>query len=207
MVAALNAALAAYVEHGWGVQSRLELQFEKLYARLLLPAMRHGPEGARKRYVGVRAGAPADAVEFVGMEVVRRDWTELAKQVQRELYRRLFAGAPVADYLQEVVRALRAGKLDDQLVYRKGLRKALSSYTANTPPHVAAARKSRVAPGRVVAYVMTIRGPEPLDTLEAPPDREHYLERQVRPVAEPVLQTLGLDFDAVIGDATQLALF
>ena len=149
----------------------------------------------------------APAVEFVGMEVVRRDWTELAKQVQRELYRRLFAGAPVADYLQEVVRALRAGELDDQLVYRKGLRKALSSYTVNTPPHVAAARKSRVAPGRVVAYVMTVRGPEPLDALEAPPDREHYLERQVRPVAEPVLQTLGLDFDAVIGDATQLALF
>jgi DNA polymerase-2 len=207
MVAALNAALAVYVEQGWGVRSRLELQFEKLYARLLLPAMRHGPEGARKRYVGVRAGAPADAVEFVGMEVVRRDWTELAKQVQRELYRRLFAGAPVADYLQDVVRALRAGELDDQLVYRKGLRKALSSYTANTPPHVAAARKSRAAPGRVVAYVMTVRGPEPLDALEAPPDREHYLERQVRPVAEPVLHTLGLDFDVVIGDATQLALF
>jgi DNA polymerase-2 len=207
MVATLNEELANYLLTTWGVQSRLELQFEKLYVRLLLPAMRHGPEGARKRYVGLRAGAAADAVEFVGMEVVRRDWTDLAKQVQRELYRRLFAGAPVADYLQSVVRALRAGELDDQLVYRKGLRKALSSYTANTPPHVAAARKSRRAPQRVVAYVMTTRGPEPLDALEAPPDREHYLERQVRPVAEPVLHTLGLDFDEVIGAATQLALF
>jgi DNA polymerase-2 len=207
MVAALNEELAIYLLATWGVQSRLELQFEKLYARLLLPAMRHGPEGARKRYAGLRAGAAADAVEFVGMEVVRRDWTDLAKHVQRELYRRLFAGAPVADYLCSVVRALRAGELDDQLVYRKGLRKALSSYTANTPPHVAAARKSRNAPQRVVAYVMTTRGPEPLDALEAPPDREHYLERQVRPVAEPVLHTLGLDFDEVIGAATQLALF
>lgn len=207
MVATLNEELATYLVAAWAVQSRLELQFEKLYARLLLPAMRHGPEGARKRYAGVRAGAADDAVEFVGMEVVRRDWTDLAKQVQRELYRRLFAGAPVGDYLQSVVRALRAGELDDQLVYRKGLRKALSSYTANTPPHVAAARKSRAAPQRVVAYVMTTRGPEPLDALESPPDREHYLERQVRPVAEPVLHTLGLDFDAVIGAATQLALF
>ena len=39
-----------------------------------------------------------DDVEFVGMEVVRRDWTELAKDVQRELYARLFAGALVEDY-------------------------------------------------------------------------------------------------------------
>ena len=29
------------------------------------------------------------------MEVVRRDWTELAKQVQRELYQRLFTDQPV----------------------------------------------------------------------------------------------------------------
>jgi DNA polymerase II len=109
--------------------------------------------------------------------------------------------------LQGLVRALRSGALDGELVYRKGLRKPLSDYTANTPPHVAAARKSRIAPGRVIAYVMTTHGPEPLDALESPPDREHYLDRQVRPVAEPVLQSLGLDFATVIGDATQLALF
>jgi DNA polymerase-2 len=207
LVAELNAELAEYVRQHWRVASRLELQFEKLYAQLLLPAMRHGPEGARKRYAGIRASEPADRVEFVGMEVVRRDWTDLAKNVQRGLYQRLFASEPVEAFLQEIVRALRAGELDDQLVYRKGLRKGLASYTAATPPHVAAARKSTAPPGRVIAYVMTTRGPEPLDARHAPPDREHYLERQVRPVAEPVLQTLGLEFDAVIGDATQLALF
>jgi DNA polymerase-2 len=207
LVAALNAELAHYVQTNWRVASRLELQFEKLYAQLLLPAMRHGPEGARKRYAGIRAGDPADRVEFVGMEVVRRDWTDLAKNVQRGLYQRLFAAEPVEDFLQEIVRALRAGELDDQLVYRKGLRKGLASYTAATPPHVAAARKSRAPPGRVIAYVITTQGPEPLDAQRAPPDREHYLERQVRPVAEPVLQTLGLEFDVVIGAATQLALF
>jgi len=205
LVAACNAALAAYIRDGWQVASRLELQFEKLYAQLLLPAMRHGPEGARKRYVGVRAGA--DAPEFVGMEVVRRDWTDLAKNVQRELYGRLFRGAPVEAYLREVVAGLRAGELDEQLVYRKALRKPLERYVANTPPHVAAARKSPQPPGRLVAYVMTTAGPEPVDARQAPPDREHYLERQIRPVAEPVLATLGLDFDTVIGATAQLPLF
>jgi len=203
----LNADLAAYVRAGWRLVSRLELQFEKLYARLLLPSVRHGPEGARKRYAGIRYGQTTDQVEFVGMEVVRRDWTDLAKNVQRELYRRLFAGEPVDAYLHAVVQALRAGELDGELVYRKGLRKPLASYTANTPPHVAAARKSRSVPGRIVAYVMTSAGPEPLDALTAPVDREHYLLRQIRPVAEPVLLSLGLDFDQVTGDATQLSLF
>jgi DNA polymerase-2 len=207
LVGEINRDLEAYVREGWGVVSALEIEFEKLYTWLILPSVRHGAAGARKRYAGVRHGAPADEVEFVGMEVVRRDWTELAKRVQRELYQRLFGGRAVDAYLQEVVRALREGELDELLVYRKGLRKRLESYTASTPPHVAAARKSANPPGRVIAYVMTVAGPEPLDALTAELDREHYLERQVRPVAEPVLQSLGLDFDQVIGDDRQLGLF
>ncbi len=141
------------------------------------------------------------------MEVVRRDWTELAKRVQRELYRRLFADKPVDEYLRDVVAALRRGELDEWLVYRKGLRKSLDDYTSGTPPHVAAARKSPSPPRRIVAYVMTVAGPEPLDARSAELDREHYLERQIRPVAEPVLTSLGRDFDRVIGDDRQLGLF
>ena len=201
----IDAAVAEHVRAEWGVESRLELEFEKLYTRLFLPSVRHGAAGARKRYAGVVAGA--SEVEFVGMEVVRRDWTELAKAVQRELYARLFGDRPVDEYLSGVVRALRAGELDEDLVYRKGLRKRLAAYDRSNPPHVAAARKSKTAPGRLVSYVITLAGPEPLDNITAELDREHYVEKQVRPVAEPVLDTLGLEFEHVIGDDTQLELF
>ncbi len=201
----LNAAVADHVRERWRVESRLELEFEKVYARLFLPAVRHGAGGARKRYVG--ALEDGQELDFVGMEVVRRDWTELAKTVQRELYARLFKEAPVADYLVDVVSAVRAGEADAALVYRKGLRKRLREYDKNTPPHVAAARKSRSSTGRVVSYVITQAGPEPLDNVTAELDREHYVQKQVRPVAEPVLEALGLHFEQVIGDDTQLALF
>ena len=67
------------------------------------------------------------------MEAVRRNWTELAKDVQRELYKRLFAGEPVEVYLADITTSPRKGELDHKLVYRKGLRKSLASYTANTP--------------------------------------------------------------------------
>ncbi len=200
----LNEAVATYIDREWGVASRLEMEFEKLYAKLFLPSVRHGGGGARKRYAGMIDGE--SEVDFVGMEVVRRDWTDLAKDVQRELYARLFADEPVAEYLEGVAKALRNGDLDEKLIYRKGLRKRPTEYTANTPPHVAAARKSSES-GRVIAYLMTTDGPEPLDAVRHEPDREHYLDKQVRPVAAPVLAALGLEFDRVVGDDKQMALF
>jgi DNA polymerase II len=206
LAAALNADLARYVEERWRVPSRLELKFEKLYLKLFLPHARHSTRGASKRYAGLRYGDGVDQVEFIGMEVVRPDWTALAKEVQRELYRRLFSDQPVDVYLADVVKRVRSGQLDEALVYRKNLRKDTEQYTATTPPHVAAARKSTQASGRLISYVMTVAGPEPLDEIRNPLDREHYVTKQVKPVAEPVLATLGLDFERVIGDLRQLDL-
>ncbi|HET7925197.1 MAG TPA: DNA polymerase domain-containing protein, partial [Rhodanobacteraceae bacterium] len=201
----LNAELEREIADRWRVESKLELEFEKLYVKLFLPHARGSARGASKRYAGLVHGSAE--VEFVGMEVVRRDWTSLAKQVQRELYRRLFANEPVDAYLADIVRQVRSGKLDDALVYRKNLRKSAGDYTAATPPHVAAARKSTQPQGRLISYVMTTAGAEPLDNHQHPLDREHYVEKQVRPVAEPVLETLDLDFERAIGDRRQADLF
>jgi DNA polymerase II len=211
LAAALNVQLARHIQERWGVHSHLELEFEKTYLRLLLPHARHSTRGASKRYAGLVQGGDVPEVEFVGMEVVRSDWTALAKQVQRGLYQRLFTDQPVDVYLSDIVKTVRAGELDKLLVYRKSLRKGADAYTATTPPHVAAARKSPQPVGKalgkkVIEYVMTTGGPEPLDNIQHPPDREHYVAKQIRPVAEPVLATLGLDFDTVVGDGRQAEL-
>jgi DNA polymerase II len=203
----LNRDLSAHIRANWRVESRLELRFEKLFLRLFLPSMRHGTAGARKRYVGlVQERADAEVV-FTGMEAVRRDWTDLAKQVQREIYLRLFMDRPVVAYLREVVKELRAGRLDSMLVYRKAIRKELDDYVASTPPHVAAARKASGRQGSLIAYVMTVQGPEPAGERHSAIDYEHYVEKQVRAVCEPVLALLNLDFSRAIGDDTQLRLF
>jgi DNA polymerase-2 len=206
LAADLNAHLERHVRAGWQVTSRLELKFEKLYLKLLLPRARHSTRGASKRYAGLRH-AGGSGMEFVGMEVVRRDWTPLAKEVQRELYQRLFMGQAVDVYLAEVVRRVRHGAFDGALVYRKNLRKGAEEYTATTPPHVVAARKSRQPPERLVSYVITTAGPEPVDNIQHAIDREHYVLKQVKPVAEPVLAALGLDFERVIGDSRQIELY
>ncbi|HVQ28505.1 MAG TPA: DNA polymerase domain-containing protein, partial [Vicinamibacteria bacterium] len=207
----LTRELGNHIREKWRVESRLELQFERLYLRLFLPAVRHGTAGARKRYVGLvpaKGGAEArDQVVFTGMESVRGDWTEMAKEVQRGLYTRLFADEPVEDYLRAIVVQVRAGHHDARLVYRKGLRKAPEAYTTTTPPHVAAARKlGRRVRGRI-AYVITLDGPEPAEEQHHLLDYDHYVEKQIRPVAEPVLGLLGLDFAKVTGSERQLSLF
>ena len=207
LATALNEQLTRYIYERWRLHSRLELEFEKTYLRLILPQARHSTRGASKRYAGLLRSGDKYEVEFVGMEVVRRDWTALAKQVQRELYQRLFTDQPVEVYLADIVRTVRDGALDELLVYRKNLRKGAEDYTATTPPHVAAARKSVQADStrrKSIEYVMTTAGPEPLDNIQHPLDREHYVAKQVKPVAEPVLATLGLDFDVVIGDGRQM---
>jgi DNA polymerase-2 len=204
LAAQLSSAMDAYVSSRWRVTCHLELEFEKLYTQLFLPSVRGGAGGARKRYAGRLSEGK---VEFVGMEVVRRDWTNLAKTVQRELYARLFSDEPVVEYLADIVARVRGGEMDGELIYRKGLRKSLDTYTASTPPHVVAARKSSTPPGRVITYVITVAGPEPVDHVEHDLDREHYVNKQIRPVAEPVLGALGLEFDQVIGDDRQIRLF
>ncbi|MEM9556602.1 MAG: DNA polymerase II [Acidobacteriota bacterium] len=212
----LDADVGRYIAERWQVESRLELELEKLYLRLLLQEARGGGGGARKRYAGLIAppnDVPLEAaeIEYVGLEVVRRDWTELAKRVQRMLYERLFreddASESVCGALREAVDALRGGVHDEHLVYRKALRKDLDQYTTTTPPHVAAARKLDGKPPRVMRYVMTVAGPEPADERQNPLDHEHYVQKQIRPIAEPVLRHLHLDFDRAIGDDTQLSLF
>jgi len=200
----LNRELEVYIREKWGVESRLELEFEQLYVRLLFPRSRSGEGGAMKRYVGL---GESGEVLFTGMEVVRRDWTELARELQKGLYERFFHERPVEGLLADTVTRLRASRLDEKLVYRKALRKDLSEYTSTTPPHVAAARKMRGRPGRLIDYVITTDGPEPAEERRSPFDYEHYVEKQLRPVAEPVLDLLGLRFERVIGDDKQMELF
>ncbi len=207
LAADLNRELAEWIAGRWRVESRLELRFERLYLKLLLPSRRHGGRGARKRYVGLVEEGGERRTVFTGMEVVRRDWTELARRVQQELYERLFGGGEVEPYLRQVLAELEAGELDDLLVYYKGLRKDPKEYTSTTPPHVAAARKLSGPVPDVMAYVVTVAGPEPAAEREHAFDYGHYVEKQIRPVAEPVLELVGVGFDALTGRGEQLGLF
>jgi len=52
--------------------------------------------------------------------------------------------------------------------------------------------------------VMTTAGPEPLETLRSAIDYEHYLTRQLQPVADAILPLLRDDFTTLMSGQEQL---
>ncbi|MDX1650022.1 MAG: hypothetical protein R3263_09235, partial [Myxococcota bacterium] len=86
---------------------------------------------------------------------------------------------------------------------------SVDRYTRSTPPHIQAARKAGIREGRLVRYVVTRRGPEPVRRGEPLPgdlDRGHYVERVLRPVAQSILTEVDLHFDDLAGRPRQLDL-
>ena len=102
---------------------------------------------------------------------------------------------------------LKSGKYDDYLVYRKMLRKNVEEYTKTTPPHVKAAKKQSKITSRLISYVMTTAGPEPAHERKHPPDYNHYIEKQIIPVADSILVLMDTSFESITQPVQQLDLF
>ncbi len=206
VVADLNRELSDWVKENHDMESHLHLEFERQYVKFFMPSLRHTVSGSKKRYAGVIERAGVREIVFTGLESVRRDWTVLSKDFQRHLLMRVFEDQPIGDFVKEFLRELRDGEKDGDLVYRKALRKPLAEYGKTTPPHVKAARLIPGKPGRLISYVMTTEGPQPVGYLTAPLDYEHYVEKQLRPIGESILQHVGRSFDEFLGKGDQLGL-
>lgn len=201
----LNTYLTQIIKDNYGLESFLELEFEKLYSDIFFTAMRDSTSGAKKRYVGLVNGK----LDFVGMEYVRSDWTELAKKFQYELYENYFMQVPIESYIKEFVKDLKAEKFNDLLIYTKRLSKDPKDYTKNIPQHVKAALLvNHTGPYRLkeVSYVITLDGAIPIQNEIGHIDYQHYIEKQIRPLADQVLRSMGKDFDS-LNVGSQLSLF
>jgi DNA polymerase-2 len=204
LAAELNRWWSRQLEQEYQLDSFLEVEFETHFIRFLMPTIRGSETGSKKRYAGyVRNGKGEYEVRFKGLESVRSDWTPLARNFQQELYRRVFFDQPFAQYVKETAARLRQGKLDEQLVYRKRLRRPLDEYRKNVPPHVQAARRSS-NPGRWISYLITVNGPEPIDNRNSPIDYQHYIERQLAPAADGILHFLNESFAHITADQMDL---
>ncbi len=204
---AIGAMLVERLRREFGVESHLELEYEKCYRRFFMPEVRQGTGGSKKRYAGLLGEDPHARLEIIGLEAVRRDWTPLAKRFQRELLDRVFTGRPVDAFVRDFSAALHRGALDDLLAYKKAVRKRLHDYTKTTPAHVKAARKQRGPQTRIVEYVMTDAGPEPVDERRGTLDYEHYVTKQLAPIADALLRFVGIHFADLIGRPRQLELW
>lgn len=200
----------------------LEIEFETHFTRFLMPTVRgvnldSGESiGTKKRYAGIVQSNNKSELIFKGMETVRSDWTQLSKDFQQELYRRVFNNEAVENYILEIVSKTLNGQFDALLVYRKRIRRRLKDYVKNVPPHVKAARMADAKNEHLnkplryqnkgwVEYLITVNGPQTKEYVNSALDYDFYVDRQLKAVANDILPFIGTSFEKIVDK--QLDLF
>lgn len=200
-----------------GLECYLEIEFDTHFQKFFMPTIRGTETGSKKRYAGLTINAKGeDEVIYRGLEVARSDWTPLAQQFQKGLFMRIFKDEPYQDFVRDYARKTLSGDFDELLVYRKRLRHRLDEYKVNVPPQVRAARLAdeynqshhrplRYQNGGWISYVMTTGGPEPLEAMRSNIDYDHYLTKQLQPIADSILLPMKDSFASLT--TSQASLF
>lgn len=176
----------------------LDIKVDKVYVKIFFT-------GAKKRYCGLLEDG---RVDVVGLEAVRGDWAEIAKEVQEKVIELILkedntAGA--VNYVRKVIEDLRSGRIPlEKLIIWKSLGKSLEEYEVEAA-HVSAAKKLmesgyKVVKGGKVGFVI-VKGSGKLAEKALPyimlkdakdVDAEYYIRRQVVPAALRILEYFGV---------------
>ncbi len=192
-------ALSKMIEDRLG----LEIKPDKLYTRIFFTE-------AKKRYCGL---LPNGSLDIVGLEVVRGDWANVAKNTQEhvlELILKERSAEKAVEFVHRFIESLRERKTPFRdLIIWKTLTKPLDQYEVNAP-HVEAARileKSgwALSIGDKVGYVIT-QGQGRLYERAKPHvmasyeevDVEYYVRNQIVPAALRVLSMFGVKEDDLL---------
>lgn len=201
-----------FVEDKFGI-SNLKIEYETTWSYIEFPRGNTDKEN-KKRYYGMHDGKKGPEFEVVGLENVRGDWSDLAKDMQAKLmhYKVEHTSKDVVDaYVDDLIKRMYAGLLDDKLILSKNLTKAVDDYGKTiidpktgkkrkmpTPQHVRAYRDAlqngwipeETAQYGVVNYVICKGGIPKLANLVKPQEisYDYYLTRQL----QPILYRLGL---------------
>ncbi|WP_022940451.1 DNA polymerase II [Psychromonas hadalis] len=200
--------------------SLLEIEYETCFSQFFMPTLRGSDSGSKKRYAGLKSDEKGSEIIFKGLESVRSDWTALAREFQETLFEKVFSQQSVTQFIIDTASQLKAGQLDDKLIYHKRLRRPLDAYVKNVPPQVRAARLADSQNRKLgrplryqrrgrVAYFITSNGPEPVEYLQSNIDYQHYIDKQLKPIADAILPFLDLglniDFETLVSE--QMPLF
>ncbi|MGB9784909.1 MAG: DNA-directed DNA polymerase [Fervidicoccaceae archaeon] len=175
----------------------LEIKVDKIYKRLFFTE-------AKKRYVGL---TQEGAIDIVGFEAIRGDWSEIAKDIQVEVARLVLeemSTKKAVEHVKNVIEMLRRKEIPmDKLVIWKTITKRIEEYEVDAP-HVATAKMYesyglKISPGDKVGYVV-IKGGGKISEKVKPYfaasleeiDVDYYAEHQIIPAALRILEYFGV---------------
>jgi len=196
----------------------IQLEFRGIYEGGIFVTVSGKKRGAKKRYALIDKEGN---LEIRGFETVRRDWCDLAKDIQHEVLRIILQDRDpdkAVKLVRDTVDRIKKGKAKiEELTIFTQLTKPLSTYET-IAPHVNVAKKLKakdrpVGEGMIIQYIVTKKSgsiserSEPVeDVKEGDYDPDYYINNQVLPAAMRVLSALEMTEDQVLSGRVQAKL-
>ncbi|WP_459201933.1 DNA-directed DNA polymerase [Methanococcus sp. CF] len=186
----------------------MELEFEGYFKR--------GIFVTKKKYALIDEN---EKITVKGLEVVRRDWSNVSKNTQRNVLNALLKEGSVENakkVIQDTIKELKNGNVNkEDLLIHTQLTKRIEDYKT-TSPHVEVAKKilksgNRVNIGDVISYIITSGNKsiseraEPIETAKDY-DTNYYIENQILPPVIRLMEALGITKDELKDSKKQYTL-
>ncbi|MBW2972827.1 DNA-directed DNA polymerase [Candidatus Woesearchaeota archaeon] len=193
----------------------MELEYQGFYPGGIFVSTKAGESGAKKKYALIDE---KNNVKITGFETVRRNWSFIAKDVQKEVITRILkeqkADSAVA-YVKKVIIDLKEGRIPvEKVSIRTQLSKDIDEYDS-IGPHVAAAQRMKskglvVGPGSMITYVVTRGKGRIRDKVKLPDeikqgdyDAEYYIDNQIIPGVERIFSVVNVKKEELMGKGSQ----
>jgi len=197
----------------------MELELEGFFKRGIWVTTRGGIIGAKKKYAMIGKDGK---IKIRGFETVRRDWCNLAREVQNKVIQLILREGDekkALKYLKGVVKKIKNREIEkDDLIIKTMLKKPLSEYRAISP-HVIAARKMQeknipISGGNLIRYyIAETREKKKLvrEKVKLPDEKgeyniKYYLERQLLPAVENIFNIFNIETKEIISGKKQMKL-
>ncbi len=198
----LSRALTFLSEVNASLPGTMELEFENYFPRALFVSKKSEGIGAKKKYALIDEEGN---IKVRGFEVVRRDWSTIAKNTQKKVIETILregSKEKAISIVREVVDNLNSGNVDikDLVIYTQ-LKKDVSDYAVISPELSAAkkaiARGIMLRKGDIFGYVITRSGRNISEKAEyadfaSDYDPSYYINNQVLPAVMRIFAELGV---------------
>jgi DNA polymerase I len=194
----------------------MELEYDGYYPAALFVSLKANDTGAKKKYALID---DEGKIHITGFETVRRNWSDIAKEVQEKVLTIILKendSEKALKYVSSVVNDLIDKRIPvDKVIIHTQLQKDVADY-ASVGPHVVIAKQLKekgfdVVPGMIIEYVVTegkgkigdrVKLPEEIKDNNYDPD--YYINNQVIPSVERIFEVFGYtkeDFAAKKGQS------
>jgi len=195
----------------------LYLSLDNIYKRGLFVSKKQDEKSAKKRYALIDE---QNNLKITGFEYVRRDWSNIARNTQKQVLDILLKTGNVKDaekVVIKIINRIKEGKIElkDLAIITK-IKKPLDKYDS-IGPHIAAAinaiKKGYIFnSGDYIKYIITTNGnsiSEKARILELAKDydKEYYINNQIIPAVKSIFEVFDYDESKLKSEPSQKKLF